>query len=141
MDAKARDLLNDAQALGRLTSLTVHDVMRSPAVVFRGAEHLSLREAAGRRRFIYVIERDGTLIGWLDTHELQDGQTAQDLVTHVDPGTVCITPENTLREALVRMLECGFGSMSVTDDAHHLVGEVTVAAIVDAARDDNVAVI
>jgi len=135
MEQQANDFVHDFiggdRALKRLSRVTVREVMRSPAVVFVGAEHLSLKEAAGRRRYIYVVERDGRLVGWLDTSELKDGQTAQDLVTHADPGTVSITPDDTLRDALSRMLELGFRAMSVTDAQHRLVGEVTLTAIED----------
>lgn len=47
--------------LERLSEVPCREVMRSPAVVFVGAETMALRDAAGRRRFIYVIERDGRL--------------------------------------------------------------------------------
>ncbi|MDO8848990.1 MAG: CBS domain-containing protein [Coriobacteriia bacterium] len=129
----AEELLEDGRALDRLASVAVHEVMRSPAAVFVGAEHMSLREAAGRRRFIYVIERDGRLVGWLDTSELQPGQSAHDLTTHADPGTVSVTPDDTLDVALDRMLTLGFRAISVTDDRHRLVGEVTMMTIEDAA--------
>lgn len=130
------DPFEDVHALERLSHVAVHEVMRSPAVVFVGAEHMSLREAAGRRRFIYVIERDGRLVGWLDTHELRDGQTAQDLTTHADPGTVSVAESDSLREALSRMLDLGFQSISVIDEGHRLVGEVTMASIEDAAGEE-----
>lgn len=132
-DDPAEEYLGDERVLGRLANMTVHDVMRSPAVVFVGAEHMSLREAAGRRRFIYVIERDGRLVGWLDTNELQPGQSAHDLTTHTDPGTASVTPDDTLDVALERMRSLGFRSISVTDDEHRLVGEVTMMTIEDAA--------
>lgn len=129
----AEEYLDDARVLDRLAHVAVHEVMRSPAAVFVGAEHLSLREAAGRRRFIYVIERDGTLVGWLDTHELQPGQAAHDLTTHADPVTASVCPDDTLDVALDRMRELGFQSISVTDDCQRLVGEVTMMTIEDAA--------
>jgi Mg/Co/Ni transporter MgtE len=128
----AEDYLSDARARDRLAQVAVHDVMRSPAVVFVGAEHMSLREAAGRRRFIYVIERDGRLVGWLDTKELQPGQTAHDLTTHADPGTVSVAPDDSLAVAFDRMRTLGFQSISVTDDKHRLVGEITMVTIEDA---------
>lgn len=129
----AEEHLGDAPVLDRLARVRVHDVMRSPAAVFVGAENMSLREAAGRRRFIYVIERDGRLVGWLDTSELQPGQTAHDLITHADPGTASVMPDDTLDVALDRMRSLGAQSVSVVDDRHRLVGEVTMTTIEDAA--------
>lgn len=130
------DPFEDPHALERLSHVAAHEVMRSPAAVFVGAEHMSLREAAGRRRFIYVIERDGRLVGWLDTSELRDGQTAEDLTTHADPGTVSVTEHDNLRDVLKRMLDLGFQSISVIDESHRLVGEVTMATIEDAAGEE-----
>jgi Mg/Co/Ni transporter MgtE len=130
------DPFEDAHLLERLSRVPVHEVLRSPAVVFVGAETMALRDAAGRRRFIYVIERDGRLVGWLDTSEIRDGHTAHDLTTHADPGTVSISPDHTLRDALARMLELGFRTISVTDDRHRLVGEVTMATIEDVAGEE-----
>lgn len=129
----ALEHLHDVAVLERLSRVPVHDVMRSPAVVFVGAEHISLQEAAGRRRFIYVIERDGRLVGWLDTNELQPGQTAHDPTTHADPGAASVAPDDTLAVALDRMTTLGSQSISVVDDRLRLVGEVTMVTIEDAA--------
>ncbi len=126
------DFVGSDRALKRLARVPVSAVMRSPAVAFVGAEDRALRDAAGRRRFIYVIERDGVLVGWLDSSRVQDGHTTHDLVTRVDPVEVSITPEDTLRDALSRMLELGFRSIPVIDGEHRLVGEVTLSAVEDA---------
>ncbi len=130
------DPFEDVHLLERLSQVPVNEVMRSPAVVFVGAETMALRDAAGRRRFIYVIERDGRLVGWLDTSEIRDGHTAQDLTTHLDPGTVSISPDQSLCDALLRMLELGYRTISVTDDRHRLVGEVTMATIEDVTGEE-----
>jgi CBS domain-containing protein len=129
----ARSSFDDAGAVERLSRVTVHDLMRSPAVVFVGAEHLSLRDAAGRRRHIYVIERDGRLAGWMNTSELGDDQTAEDLVTHLGSGMVTVSPEDTAADALSRMLELGLSCLPVTDADDRLVGEVTMTSIEGAA--------
>ncbi|MRS12818.1 MAG: CBS domain-containing protein [Actinobacteria bacterium] len=130
-DRSAHDLLSDEHANDCLERVAVRDVMRSPAVVFVGADHLSLREGAGRRRLIFVVERDGRFSGWLDISEMEDGQTARDLVVHADPGTVAVSPDAALKEALQHMVDSGLRSVPVTDVEHRLMGEVTLAAIED----------
>lgn len=130
------DPFRDAHMLERLSEVRVHDVMRSPAVVFVGADTMALRDAAGRRRFIYVIERDGRLVGWLDASEIRDGCAVNDLTTRVDPDAVSISPEHSLRDALARMLELDFRSISVIDEQRRLVGEVTMATIEDFAGEE-----
>lgn len=129
------DFVGSDRALKRLARISVADVMRSPAVVFAGAEHLALHEAAGRRRFVYVIERDGRLIGWMDIQAVEHGVSADDAVTRVNPAEVSVSPDDTLRDALSRMLGLGFRSISVTDEEDRLVGEVTFSAVEDAMAD------
>lgn len=126
------DFVGADRALKRLARVRVSDVMRSPAVVFEGAEEIALRDAAGRRRFVYVVERSGKLVGWLDSAAVSQGASPDEIVTHVDPQSVSVAPDDTLRDALSRMLGLGFRAISVIDDASRLVGEVTLAAVEDA---------
>ena len=73
-------------------------------------------QAAGRRRFVYVVERDGTFVGWMDIDAVEHGHSADEAVTRVDPAEV-----------------------SVVDDAGKLVGEITLAAVEDAIADTDFA--
>jgi osmoprotectant transport system ATP-binding protein len=126
------DFVGSDRALKRLVRMQVSDVMRSPAVVHLGAEEAALHDAAGRRRFVYVIERDGTLAGWLDAAAVQRGESAHDSVTHVKWREVSVSPDDSLRDALSRMLGLGFRAISVTDTHGRLVGEVTFTAVEEA---------
>lgn len=126
------DFVGADRALKRLARTRVADVMRSPAVVYLGAEEKALHEAAGRRRFVYVIERSGVLAGWLDAVAVQRGESAHDSVTHVDYREVSVAPDDTLRDALSRMMGLGFRAISVTEPDGRLIGEVTLTAIEDA---------
>jgi len=126
------DFVGSDRALKRLARMRVSDVMRSPAAVFIDAEHVALHDAAGRRRFIYVVERDGRFVGWLDMDAVEQGHSAAEAVTRVDPAEVSVSPDDTLRDALSRMLGLGFQAVSVTDLSGRLVGEVTLTAVQDA---------
>ncbi|MHB1323298.1 MAG: betaine/proline/choline family ABC transporter ATP-binding protein [Coriobacteriia bacterium] len=126
------DFVGSDRALKRLARMRVSDVMRSPAAVFIDAEHVALHDAAGRRRFIYVVERDGRFVGWLDMDAVEHGHSAEEAVTRVDPAEVSVSPDDTLRDALSRMLGLGFQAVSVTDVSGRLVGEVTLTAVQDA---------
>jgi osmoprotectant transport system ATP-binding protein len=123
------DFVGSDRALKRLSRLKVGDVMRSPAAVFIDAEHVALHEAAGRRRFVYVVERDGRFVGWLDIAEIEHGHTAEEAVTRVDPAEVSVIADDTLRDALSRMLDLGFRAISVVDEGLRLVGEVTLEGV------------
>lgn len=123
------DFVGADRALKRLVRVKVSDVMRSPATVLMDAGDIGLREAAGRRRFTYVLEPDGRLIGWIDMHDLDRGLNAEDAITHVDPGEASVRPDTSLRDALSRMLGLGFRSIAVTDEHCRLLGEVTFASV------------
>jgi osmoprotectant transport system ATP-binding protein len=127
-----REFVGADRALKRLARVRVAEVMRAPAMAILGAGETVLRDAAGRRRFVYVVQADGRLVGWMDTSALAEGTPYDELVTRVDPGVVSVSPDDTLRDALSRMLGMGFRAISVTDDAGRLVGEVTFSAIEEA---------
>lgn len=123
------DFVGADRALKRLVRVKVADVMRSPATVFADAGEVGFREAAGRRRFTYVLEPDGRLLGWIDTRDLDHGMSAEDAITLVDAGEASVGPDTSLRDALSRMLGLGFRSIAVTDDQCRLIGEVTFSSV------------
>jgi len=123
------DFVGADRALKRLVRVKVSDVMRSPATVLMDAGEIGHREAAGRRRFTYVLEPDGRLVGWIDTQDLDRGVSAEDALTRVDPEEASVRPDTSLRDALSRMLGLGFRSIAVTDEHSKLLGEVTFASV------------
>ncbi|PKQ21051.1 MAG: glycine betaine ABC transporter ATP-binding protein [Actinobacteria bacterium HGW-Actinobacteria-6] len=126
------DFVGADRALKRLVRVRVEDVMRSPATVLDGADLLTLQVGAGRRRFAYVVEPDGRLIGWVDTLGLDEGSVPEAALTRVVPADASVRPDDSLRDALSRMLGLGFRSIAVTDRNDVLLGEVTFAAVEDA---------
>ncbi len=105
--------------------------MRSPVTVLADADPISLQEAAGRRRFAYVVQPDGRLLGWLDTRSLAEGTRPAAAMTQMDVAEASVRPDDSLRDALSRMLGLGFRSIAVTDKNDVLLGEVTFAAVED----------
>lgn len=116
-------------AMERLRRFPLADVMRSPAVVFEGAEQTALLEAAGRRRMAYVVARDGRLLGWIEVELLEKGIVAEEAVVRVDPAVVSVRHDGSALDAVVRMHELGTCEVCVVDGDHRLLGEVTLAAI------------
>ncbi|MBN1461893.1 MAG: ATP-binding cassette domain-containing protein [Armatimonadetes bacterium] len=135
VDSFVKEFVEADRSLEYLDRTRVADVMRSPAVVFVGAEEMAFRDAAGRRRFVYVLERDGRLVGWMDARGLTEELVPEQMVTHVDPGSVSVSPNDMLRDAFSRMLGLGYQSIAVTDSASRLVGEVTFASVEAAMAD------
>ncbi|MBN2405541.1 MAG: betaine/proline/choline family ABC transporter ATP-binding protein [Coriobacteriia bacterium] len=126
------DFVGADRALKRLVRVRVEDVMRSPAIVQEGSEELAFRVAAGRRRFVYVIDAAGKLVGWMDTADLEPDMDPAEALTRVDPAQASVRSDASLRDALSRMLGLGFRAIAVTDDKCRLVGEVTFAAVEEA---------
>ena len=126
------DFVGADRALKRLVRVRVQDVMRSPAVVREGALELAVRVAAGRRRFVYVVDADGRLLGWVDTADIVPETDPAEAMTVVDPAEVSVRADASLRDALSRMLGLGFRSIAVIDDHCRLMGEVTFAAVEEA---------
>ncbi len=126
------DFVGADRALKRLVRVRVEDVMRSPAIVQEGSEELAFRVAAGRRRFVYVIDAGGKLVGWMDTADLEPDMDPAEALTRVDPAQASVRSDASLRDALSRMLGLGFRAIAVTDDKCRLVGEVTFAAVEEA---------
>jgi len=130
-DKFVHDFVGADRALKRLVRVKVEDVMRSPAIVREGAEELAFRVAAGRRRFVYVVDEAGCLVGWLDTEDLAPDVDPASALTRVDATEVSVRGDASLRDALSRMLGLGFRSISVIEDGCRLVGEVTLADVED----------
>jgi len=126
------DFVGTDRALKRLVRVRVEDVMRSPAIVREGAEEIAFRVAAGRRRFVYVVDAENRLAGWLDSDDLTPGSDPAEALTRVDPAESSVRADASLRDALSRMLGLGFRAIAVTDESDRLVGEVTFSAVEDA---------
>ncbi|PKQ37933.1 MAG: glycine betaine ABC transporter ATP-binding protein [Actinobacteria bacterium HGW-Actinobacteria-1] len=126
------DFVGADRALKRLVRVRVADVMRSPATVLADSDALTVRVGAGRRRFAYVVEPDGRLVGWVDTNEVDRGLRPVEAMTRMDPVEASVRPDDSLRDALSRMLGLGFRAIAVTDKHDVLLGEVTFAAVEEA---------
>jgi osmoprotectant transport system ATP-binding protein len=123
------DFVGADRALKRLVRVRVEDVMRSPAIVREGAEEIAYRVAAGRRRFVYVIDVNGKLLGWVDTDDITPDTNLTDAMTLIDATEASVRVDASLRDALSRMLGLGFRAIAVTDEHSRLVGEVTFTAV------------
>ncbi|MBE0476571.1 MAG: ABC transporter ATP-binding protein [Coriobacteriia bacterium] len=135
-DKFVHDFIGADRALKRLVRIRVGDVMRrDPPSVREGTPVDAARRAGGASRFVYTVDAGGGLTGWLDKRMLRDGDI-EAVVTQVDAGTVAVTPDVSLKDALSRMLGLGFRSMPVVDEADRLVGEVGFESIESALSED-----
>lgn len=131
-DKYVHDFIGADRALKRLGRVEVASVMRTDLpVVVDGteAEELIRRASCTDERFLYVVDGDGRLEGWLDCRATAIGHPAEATTTELDWREAALRPDASLREALSRMLELGFRSIAVTDGGGRLVGDVALADI------------
>ena len=126
------DFMGADRALKRLGRSCVGDVMTHD--VPRVPEDLQPGEMLERvsglsARYVYVVDGDDRLRGWLDREDLDSGASAAEAVTLVDWRESSVAPDTTLKEALSMMLGLGFRQVPVVDTGGLLLGEVGLAAI------------
>ena len=123
------DFVGADRALKRLGRVRVADVMRTDVVMTAdGTRKIDVAACSGGR-FVYLVDDDGVLEGWVDCRVLAAGTPAEEAGTRVDWREAAATPDTTLKEALSRMLGLGFRDLAVVDDRGRLLGEVSLAAI------------
>lgn len=80
----------------------------------------------GRRDWAVVVEEDGAFLGWVNRHELGDGERVVDIT--VPPSTTG-TEDTVLNEALSLMLMTAIGNLAVVDKRNRLQGVLTFQSI------------
>ena len=91
-------------------------------------EPVRLRETV-RNAKVWVVDKDGELVGWIDCATLLPETTIKEAIVAVQAEEIAVTTGATLREALSRMLGQGFRSVPVVDDRMRLIGEITLRDI------------
>jgi osmoprotectant transport system ATP-binding protein len=120
-----RDFVGTDRALKRLSRFKVEDNMREPVRMTVGNTvsngHL---EGNPEVRFLWVVDDQGYLKGWVDRKKASEGMLAEDVMTSVRPVDIGVSRFSSLKEALSRMLGQGVKVVPVLDKEWHLVGEI-----------------
>jgi len=123
------DFMGADRALKRLGRVSVGDVMRTDFAVARLLEAGGIdREACGDERFVYLVDSEEVLQGWLDCHDLDAGHSLADAVTEIDWHDASVGPDVSLKDALSTMLGLGVRNVAVTERGR-LVGQVSLSSI------------
>ena len=131
-DKFVHDFMGVDRALKRLVRVRVDSVMNAAVPTIdesSSPEVMADRASCAAQRFAYVLDVEGVVQGWFDCRALEGGQQAGAGVTRIDWRESTVRPDASLKEALSRMLELGFRSIAVTDDAGHLLGDVALSGI------------
>lgn len=76
----------------------------------------------GRRKFVYVLDLDGRLLGYCD---LESGKNASDPVRTARKPAFAVARESSVHDALLRMVETGVMHLPVLDEAGRMKGLLT----------------
>jgi osmoprotectant transport system ATP-binding protein len=131
-DKFVHDFMGADRALKRLVRVRVDSVMDRdvPRIdVSAASPGMSERAACAAGPFAYVVDAEGVMQGWLDCRTLESGEAQDWGVTPIDWRESTVRPDASLKEALSRMLELGFRSIAVTDDAGRLLGDLPLSAV------------
>lgn len=118
------DFVGTDRALKRLSRMSVGPFVRPALVVQLNASRQEAQGAMGKRRSAWVVAENGVLAGWVNSSMLQQARSVAQAAFLSDPREIAISPANTLREALSRMLGQGFKAMPVVDHGFRLLGEI-----------------
>ncbi|MFC1873074.1 betaine/proline/choline family ABC transporter ATP-binding protein [Chloroflexota bacterium] len=123
------DFVGTDRALKRLSRIMVNRYIRPAASVTADASLAEAGTLIGNHPSVWVVDRQGSLVGWIDRASLAQSVSVEEAVVTPASGDMAITRGATLREALSRMLGLGFKSVPVVDDASRLLGEVNLSDI------------
>lgn len=123
------DFVGTDRALKRLSRINIRSFIKKAPVVSLGASAEQAAKACGECSWLWVLDAEGRLAGWLDSEMLDRFKTIEGAVVRADPREIALSESATLREALSRMLEQGFGNLPVIDENDRFVGEVRLSDI------------
>ncbi|PKQ16942.1 MAG: glycine betaine ABC transporter ATP-binding protein [Actinobacteria bacterium HGW-Actinobacteria-7] len=124
------DFVGADAALKRLGRVRVDSVMRTGQATVRADQPDAIEAAcASESRFVYLVDADGVLVGWIDSRVLDRGTPAAEAATRVDWRQAAVRPDGSLKEALARMLALGYRSLPVVAAGGRLLGHVTLSDV------------
>jgi osmoprotectant transport system ATP-binding protein len=125
------DFVGTDRALKRLSRIGIEALVKPAPSVSVDAGVQEAASACERCRWVWAVDGENRLVGWLDRDSLPGAASVRDMLVAGDPEEIAVTGGATLREALSRMLGQGLGSLPVLDDSGRLIGEVALGDIED----------
>ncbi|MBI4186777.1 MAG: ABC transporter ATP-binding protein [Chloroflexi bacterium] len=126
------DFVGTDRALKRLSRISVSGFVRQSPSISISASVEEAAAACVRRRWVWVVDENQRLRGWIDRDSLHEVASVRESIVATDPEVIAVAETATLREALSRMLGQGLRSVPVVDDRGRLLGEVTVTDVENA---------
>ncbi len=123
------DFVGTDRALKRLSRISIKGIVKPAPSVSINIPVKEVYSVSKQYRWIWVVDDDQRLIGWIDMAGLPEASSIKEVVVPGNPDEIAVTNSATLRETLSRMLGQGLKSIPVVDDSGHLLGEVALSDI------------
>ncbi len=124
-----RDFVGADRALKRLSRISIKDFIRPAISVNVNRPVKEAIASAGSYRWLWVVDDDQRLIGWVDRNNLAQSASIKEAMAEGYADEIALSDSATLREALSRALGLGFKYVPVVDDQRRLIGEVALGDI------------
>lgn len=132
------DFIGTDRALKRLSRIGIANFVKTPPLVGLDATLEEVRLVCEQCRWVWVVDKDKRLIGWVDRTSLAAAGSIREAMVEVDQDAIAVMSGATLKEALSRMLSQGLNNIPVLDNQGHLIGEVTLGDIETATKETEV---
>ena len=123
------DFVGTDRALKRLSRISVRAFIKTAPSVTLGASPDEIANACGDCRWLWMLDADGRPVGWIDRAMFDRSPSMEEALVRTGSEDIALPDSATLREALSRMLEQGFGNMPVVDENGRFLGEVRLSDI------------
>ncbi|UCB45591.1 MAG: ABC transporter ATP-binding protein [Spirochaetota bacterium] len=126
------DFIGADRALKRLSRFPVSNIMREAPVVKSSDDLFKAAKSVDKRgfRFLWVIDENEELLGWIDTTRLiRNKEKKEDVITRIPVSRIAVRSDFTCKTALSRMLAEGIKVVPVVDENQKIIGEISLADI------------
>jgi osmoprotectant transport system ATP-binding protein len=126
------DFVGTDRALKRLSRYPASKLMRAPVSVRESEEAGEMvrgLKAAGKTKFLWVLDAEGRLTGWINVWKVSAAVSIRDATTEASARQIGVRKDSSLREVLSRMLGEGIKVVPVVDGDDRVVGEISLADI------------
>jgi osmoprotectant transport system ATP-binding protein len=135
------DFVGVDRALKRLSRIKVENFIQPAPFITTNSSREEIVKAIHGRYSIWVLDEHKQPVGWVDRVNLLSQASIVDMTVRIDTTEISIANNDTLREALSRMLGLGFKSLPVVDNTGVYLGEITLsdieAATIEPENSDN----
>jgi osmoprotectant transport system ATP-binding protein len=130
-----RDFVGADRALKRLSRISIRNFVKPALTVNVNRSVQEVMAVAGGYRWLWVVDDDQRLIGWLDKSTLPQYSSIKEAMDEGGTSEIALPDSATVMEALSRMLGLGFKHLPIVDSMQRPIGEVALRDIEAAATE------